>query len=75
MNAIRFRVDAFHPGRKLGRRTQVMDIIEARQVAYHDLKGGWELVEIVALDSTGPFVMATYQPASVPGLHTRPSKD
>ncbi len=75
MSAVLFRVDAFHPGRVLASRTEVMDTEEGRRVAFAEIKAGCVLVEIIGLDSTGTFVVATYQPASEPSIYTRPSKD
>jgi hypothetical protein len=72
---VMYHVDSFHPGRVLASRTEVMDTIEGRQVALTQLKAGRALVEIIGVDMTGPFVVATYQPASAAGLHTRPSRD
>lgn len=72
---VRYRVDSFLPGRRLASRTQVMDTEDGKRVAFAELQAGRVLAEVVALDTTGPWVVATYHQAAVAALRQREPAD
>lgn len=76
MCSVMYRVDVYQSrGDMCPTRTEVMDSATAHRVAEHCICQGASRVNVVALDSSGPWVVATLYPASVPSLHTRASKD